>query len=368
MHMIPNIIHYFWLGDKELPKEAQEYIDGWRQLMPEVELRYWNNDNIPKHLVYVNYALAHGEYANAVDFLRLYVLYQYGGVYLDTDVEMVRSFAPLLQKKFFIGRQSEQDGSISVNNAVIGSHANEPFLLDCMLHHLAYFTGVETANFSGPLLVTSRLKYAKLKGLGGDLTILPERYFYPFGWHESFTPDCVTPETYAIHHWSKSWIKEQKQRPDSRLKAQLKRVKRMSDYLIVGRKNMERLAIITPVMQLALNLGTEQLLVDETIPAAQLVRKTWQSFTGESYSGHKLHLKPLTNSTIGLESFDPNTDMVCLQTGPKTDFEALGKLNNDQRWINFNYAHVPHHGIDEAIDEFQLSIYVPIVWLYPTST
>lgn len=96
--MIPKIIHYVWLGGKEIPENLRTYMDSWRQMMPTWEVRGWTEANIPAEVLnvpYVQQALSARKFAFASDYIRLWALEQFGGVYLDTDVEVLRSFDDL---------------------------------------------------------------------------------------------------------------------------------------------------------------------------------------------------------------------------------------------------------------------------------
>lgn len=93
--MIPKIIHYVWLGSNVIPENLRTYMDSWCQMMPTWDVRGWTEANIPTEVLnvpYVQQALEARKYAFASDYIRLWALEQFGGVYLDTDVEVIRSF------------------------------------------------------------------------------------------------------------------------------------------------------------------------------------------------------------------------------------------------------------------------------------
>lgn len=113
--MIPKIIHYVWLGGKEIPENLRTYMNSWRQMMPTWEIRGWTEANIPAEVLavpYVQQALEARKFAFASDYIRLWALEQYGGVYLDTDVEVIRSFDELIEFR-------NEDGGLRIN-AFIG--------------------------------------------------------------------------------------------------------------------------------------------------------------------------------------------------------------------------------------------------------
>lgn len=105
--MIPKIIHYIWLGNNPIPEAMLQCMDSWKKVLPDYELMCWNEESI-KHInsVFITEALQEKKMAFASDVIRLYALYHYGGIYLDTDVMIYQSFDPLLHNHAFIGRES----------------------------------------------------------------------------------------------------------------------------------------------------------------------------------------------------------------------------------------------------------------------
>lgn len=100
--MITKIIHSVWLGGKEIPGNLRIYMDSWRQMMPTWDVRGWTEANIPVEVLpvpYVRQALEARKFAFVSDYIRLWALEQYGGVYMDTDVEVIRSFDDLPEFK-----------------------------------------------------------------------------------------------------------------------------------------------------------------------------------------------------------------------------------------------------------------------------
>ena len=102
--MIPKIIHYCWFGENPIPDNQQRYMATWRTLMPDWEIKEWNEHNfsIATAPVYVQEAYRKQKWAFVSDYVRLWALNQHGGVYLDTDVEVLKSFEDLLNNIAFI--------------------------------------------------------------------------------------------------------------------------------------------------------------------------------------------------------------------------------------------------------------------------
>ena len=95
---IPKIIHYCWFGGKPLPKSCKKMISTWKKLLPEYELRRWDETSFDVDSSdFVREAYRAGKFAFVSDYVRLCALKEYGGIYLDTDIEVIRSFDPLLR-------------------------------------------------------------------------------------------------------------------------------------------------------------------------------------------------------------------------------------------------------------------------------
>jgi hypothetical protein len=157
---------------------------------------------------YLQMAARHQKWSNMSNFVRLYSLSAEGGVYFDTDVEVVKPLDDLLAAPAFWGCESKDP---RVNTAVLGAEAGHPFLFETLSRLVATFTGTEYSNQSGPMLATSVLFQKGCPGYSEspfrmrDVMVYPTRFFYPYYFGETFHPECITPETYTIHHWAKRW-------------------------------------------------------------------------------------------------------------------------------------------------------------------
>lgn len=120
--MIPHKIHYCWFGQQPLPREAEECIASWRRAMPDWELCLWNEQNFDvESVAYTREAYAAGKYAFVSDYVRLKVLKDYGGLYLDTDVQVFKSLAPLTVHKAFASFEGSKH--LPVGTCVLASEA-----------------------------------------------------------------------------------------------------------------------------------------------------------------------------------------------------------------------------------------------------
>jgi mannosyltransferase OCH1-like enzyme len=208
--MIPKKLHFCWFGPKPVPDDVKRCLDTWREHMPDFEIVRWGNNDLPMNS-YLETAVAHAKWANVSNYVRFHALHAQGGIYLDTDIEVVKSFEPLLGTGVFAGWQ--RNGQ--VNNAVLGARPKHPFIERCMKEFVKRFGGVEEANRSSPFFITAMLIEAghitkrnadTFVEAGEDITVYPERFFYPH-WHTETLDRAkhITPDTYCIHHWAATW-------------------------------------------------------------------------------------------------------------------------------------------------------------------
>jgi len=207
--MIPKIIHWCWFS-KEIPSEVQNYIDGWKKLMPDYKIIHWNADNFDIHSVkWVEQAVQAKKWAFAADYIRLWVVYNYGGIYLDSDVEVIKPFDDLLELPYFLCR--ERFPGNFIEPAIFGAQKECFWLKDC----LDYYTNrnfVKNENefdcLAMPAIVTHILQ--KKYGLEG-IKVFTYDYFCPK--HAISEEISITENTYSIHHFKSSWLQDKKTIP-----------------------------------------------------------------------------------------------------------------------------------------------------------
>jgi|GEM_PF-133167 len=205
---IPSVVHYCWFGGASKPPEVRRCIESWRRVLPDCELVEWNESNIPTGDPYIEAALARGLWSKASNLVRLQVLREHGGIYLDTDVEVVRPFGKLLEEACVVGFQQRENTSDWVNNAVLLSVPGHPFLDACIDLTRDHFE--RTGEFlRSPQVTTTVLKDAGLYRYGDQyvegVRVVPQDFFYPHAWNETFDPGRLTENTRCIHHWNYSW-------------------------------------------------------------------------------------------------------------------------------------------------------------------
>lgn len=209
--MIPKTIHYCWFGGNPLPELARKCIESWKKYCPDYEIIEWNETNYDVgKCAYMKEAYQAKKWGFVPDYARFDIIYSHGGIYLDTDVEIVRNLDELLENRAFMGFESAD----YVNpGLIIGGEAGNPEIAQIMRwyesHHFIMESG-EIDLTASPAIVTAVLlerglhKEQSVQLLNGALTIYPKDYFCPMDY---YTGDItITDNTYTIHHYSASWL------------------------------------------------------------------------------------------------------------------------------------------------------------------
>jgi len=214
--MIPKIIHYCWFGKTPLPKKAVKCLNSWKKYFPDYEIKEWNESNFDVDCIpYTKQAYAAKKYAFVSDYARFQILYQHGGVYFDTDVEVIQSMTDILATGAFMG--CEVDGTPvhaievapGLGLAVAPGHAIYQELIQT-------YADLTFCNADGTLNTKTVVKYTTellllhgLENMTGTqqiegITIYPKEFFNPLD--DSTGVLHKTKNTYAIHWYAKSWI------------------------------------------------------------------------------------------------------------------------------------------------------------------
>ena len=207
--MIPKKIHYCWFGGNPLPDDIKRYIDSWKKYCPDYEIVEWNEKNFDiKRVNYVEQAYNAKKWAFITDYVRLYVLYNYGGIYMDTDVEVLKPLDQLLSLKGFSGFENDT----SIPTGIMAAEKGLPLIKNLMNEY-------DNANFikeNGDLDLTTNVtritsyfksrgfKWNNSKQIIEDFTIFPKDYFCPKDYRTLEL--VITKNTYTIHHFASSWI------------------------------------------------------------------------------------------------------------------------------------------------------------------
>ena len=214
--MIPKIIHYCWFGRGEKPELAKKCIASWRRFCPDFEIREWNEDNCGDLAIpFMAEAYAAKKYAFVSDVMRLVVLEQYGGVYFDTDVEVLRDISPLLEDEGFIGFENDQfvnSGQVLAaipHHPVIGAMIAEYKTLH-FLNPDGSINAVGCPHLNSDVMERFGLVRNGQEQLVAGIHVYPEDYFNPM---DSTTGKLTkTEHTYSVHWYSMSWLGKSTQR------------------------------------------------------------------------------------------------------------------------------------------------------------
>lgn len=208
MNNIPKKIHYCWFGRNPLPDDVKEYIESWKKCCQDYEIIEWNEDNFDINCNdYVKEAYQAKKWAFITDYVRLFVMYNYGGIYMDTDVEVLKSLDPFLKHHAFSGFESN-------NNIPTGIMASEKgFKL--YKEFLDYYNDKHFINKDGSLDTTTNVvimtnickkyglkqnnEYQEIEGWA----LYPSDYFCPKDYRDGTIN--LTDNTVVIHHFSGSW-------------------------------------------------------------------------------------------------------------------------------------------------------------------
>lgn len=205
---IPKIIHFCWVSDEPYPEDIKRCMDSWAKKLPDYQIKHWNSNNFDiNNWKYAAQALSKKKYAFVSDIVRLYALYTDGGVYLDSDIEVLKSFDNLLDAKAFTGFESY--GRIAA--WIMASEKGNPLIKEI----LDFYRDKDFIDANGntdltpnTVLLTKILKKHGMKTMDkiqylDYITIYPERFFCPLNpWTNEIN---ITNDTYCIHYFKGAW-------------------------------------------------------------------------------------------------------------------------------------------------------------------
>ena len=206
---IPKIIHYCWFGDGQIPEENQAYIDEWKTVCPDYQIIKWNESNYDVNKVaFMREAAAARNWTFIADYARFDIINTYGGIYLDVDVQVLRSYDQLLEFSSFWGIEQDYDRQLYVNPGLgFGSIPDNPILKQL----LDFYSHMHFENenvVASPILLRKLFEQYgfeqknKLQKLEFG-TLFPKEYFAPLN---SIGKLKTTNNTISIHHYLGSWI------------------------------------------------------------------------------------------------------------------------------------------------------------------
>ena len=231
--MIPKIIHYCWFGGNPLPESAKKCIASWRKYLPDYEIWQWSeeplcdndNENVlydkilsfdVNSIPYTQQAYEAKKYAFVSDYARFWVLYHYGGLYFDTDVELIANMDEIVARGAFMGLEIDglkKGTKIAINPGLgLGAEAELPIYQE-ILNGFAgmdyYGADGKRSNYTMIPMVTDLFLGKGLEANGKvqsicDVTIYPQRFFNPYN---GVTGELsITSDTHSIHWYSATWM------------------------------------------------------------------------------------------------------------------------------------------------------------------
>lgn len=195
MTLIPKVIHYIWVGGKPFPKTVERCIESWKKFAPDYEFKLWNEENAPMDHPYVRAMYAKGKWAFVSDYIRFWVLEREGGIYLDTDMELLKPIDSFLSDSLFMGKT--KDGYVACG--IIGAVPRHPAIRK-MLDFYEQDTNF-SIDMTSPKVATRTLSEESY----ADISIYEPSYFYPCDDGERCAPETLAA-AYATHHWAESWV------------------------------------------------------------------------------------------------------------------------------------------------------------------
>ena len=203
--MIPKVIHYCWFGKAKKSELISQCILTWKKHLPDFELKEWNEENSIIDCDFALKAFRKKQWAFVSDYIRLTVLYKYGGIYLDTDMFLVKPLHDLLQHSCFLGKQDER----VVSAGIIGSVPGHPFIKRCIDEYKTKrFDEHRLVNLAIPELITR--VYGSHLAVNTEVIIYSPEYFYPYSTYDHLVDKdflkYITPNSYSVHLWNSSWF------------------------------------------------------------------------------------------------------------------------------------------------------------------
>ncbi|TGX82102.1 polysaccharide biosynthesis protein [Palleniella muris] len=233
--MIPKIIHYCWFGANPLPADLQEYVNGWKNMFPDYEIKCWDEStfDIANSLPFVREAYEVKKFAFVADYVRMWAMYHYGGIYMDTDIKVLKRFDDFMNYRFFTAVEYHEDNvrinhvedmltadgckknkndiiiDICIESSIFAAEKGHPFIKDCLHYYTDKHFVLPDGSYYDKIIVPVIMgleaeKYGfryvnKFQVLKEDMHLFPDEYFTH--------PSKQTANTYALHMVKNSWKK-----------------------------------------------------------------------------------------------------------------------------------------------------------------
>lgn len=213
---IPKKIHYCWFGRQPLPKSVSNCIASWKHYCPDYEIIQWNESNFDVNAIrYTREAYEKKQWAFVSDYARIKIIYENGGIYLDTDVELIKPLNSLLQYEGFMGFQNRETIATGLG---FGAVARHPVIRALLEDYKTISFVKEDGSIDQTPCPDRNTKCLQQLGLKADGTrqelwgiqIFPSEYFSPMDWKSGQIKKTVN--TYSIHHYAASWLTKEEYR------------------------------------------------------------------------------------------------------------------------------------------------------------
>jgi mannosyltransferase OCH1-like enzyme len=182
--MIPQVVHYVWVGPNPYPEDARQRVENWQRLLPDYRFMLWTEENIDFSPMFVRQAYGVRAYNRVANYVRMAAHETFGGIYMDHDVELLKPFDPLLKDSCFAGFQTMNSAGLDqVNTAVLGAEPGHPFIRGLRATMHAMDGTHEVGSGTGPRLISRLLREAgelipqQEPTILADVTLYPPRYF-----------------------------------------------------------------------------------------------------------------------------------------------------------------------------------------------
>lgn len=219
--MIPKIIHYCWFGRGPLPELAQKCIASWKKYLPDYEIKEWNEDNFDVNIIpYTAEAYKAKKYAFVSDYARFWILYRYGGIYFDTDVEVIRPIDDIVERGNFMGFETDPKPQLKTDASEasvapgLGLGVNPGLglvkkMLDYyedkhFVHEAVMKNQITVVHIATQVLRDNGLRNEPGIQQVGDVWIYPSEYFCPI--NVTTGRIHVEKNTRTIHHYAGTWV------------------------------------------------------------------------------------------------------------------------------------------------------------------
>lgn len=200
--IIDKTIHYVWVGGAKKPDFVNACIRNWKLTLPDYKVIEWSEinldiDEILSKSEFVSECYKRNLWAFVSDYIRIKILFEYGGLYLDTDITLEKNITPLLNDDVFLGKEDER----YINAGVIGAKPGHRLFKRMIEIYEGEIMGMDI--YTIPQLLTHL--YEHETELFHGVKVYDKEYFYPYRYDEEFNESAITKNTFCIHWWGKSW-------------------------------------------------------------------------------------------------------------------------------------------------------------------